>query len=276
MFDLRKDLNKLKRDFRQLLRPYYLINIILSVSYIVAKRLPLICHFLFSHVECELDDREVEILFFLIIVIMIRTRKAGSVNMISYLSSSFVYTKVANLILWFYADIHLGILYGVIFVLLGLVLPEPTYQGPENVIYLRGGSSLQEELQRDTRVVWLMAFYTAWNPACVNFAPIFSELSAKYALDNFKFGKVDIGRYPDAAAKYNINDSSKSQQLPTLILFKEGKEVERRPYADRQGKLVKFLFSMENIKDAFDLNGVYESCAKNPLKKKDKKALKSE
>lgn len=69
----------------------------------------------------------------------------------------------------------------------------------------------------------------------------------RYALGNFKFGKVDVGRYPDAAAKYNINDSSKSQQLPTLILFKEGKEVERRPYADRQGKLVKFLFSMVNL-----------------------------
>lgn len=39
---------------------------------------------------------------------MIRTRKTGSVTMISYLSSSFVYTKVANLILWFYADIRMG------------------------------------------------------------------------------------------------------------------------------------------------------------------------
>lgn len=66
----------------------------------------------------------------------------------------------------------------------------------------------------------------------------------RYALENFKFGKVDVGRHPDAAAKYHISDSSKSQQLPTLILFKEGKEVERRPYADHKGKLVKFVFSM--------------------------------
>lgn len=61
----------------------------------------------------------------------------------------------------------------------GLILPEPTYQGPENVIYLHGANGLQEELQRDTKVVWLVAFYTVWNPACVTFAPIFSELSAK-------------------------------------------------------------------------------------------------
>ena len=138
------------------------------------------------------------------IVIMIRTRKAGSVTMINYLSSSFVYTKVANLILWFYADVRLGIVFAIICICMyilyflnfllfiffnlidifsvivcGLLLPEPTYQGPEKVIYLRGATSLQEEFQRDTRVTWLIAFYTAWNPACVNFAPVFSQLSAE-------------------------------------------------------------------------------------------------
>lgn len=59
-----------------------------------------------------------------------------------------------------------------------------------------------------------------------------------------KFGKVDIGRYPDAALKYHISDASTSKQLPTLILFKEGKEIERRPHADHKGKLIKFLFSL--------------------------------
>lgn len=61
-------------------------------------------------------QRESEILFFLIIVVMLRTRKAGSVTMISYLSSSFMYSKVANMILWFYGDIRLGLVYCVAFV----------------------------------------------------------------------------------------------------------------------------------------------------------------
>lgn len=65
-------------------------------------------------------------------------------------------------------------------------------------------------------------------------------------MENLKFGKVDIGRYPDAALKYNINDSSLSRQLPTIILFKEGKEIQRRPKADHKGKLIKFLFSSVN------------------------------
>ncbi|KYN37688.1 Thioredoxin-related transmembrane protein 2 like protein [Trachymyrmex septentrionalis] len=289
-----------KKDLRLLVKPYYLINILLSVSYIIAKRLPVVCNYIFAQDGCEFDGRETQILFFLITVVMIRTRKTGSVTMINYLTSSFMYTKGANLILWFYADVRMGILYAFIFILgqpfnivnyrplrhkrsnstlcvvFALVLPEPMYQGPENVIYLRGANGLQEELQRDTRVVWLVAFYTAWNPACVTFAPIFSELSAEYALENFKFGKVDVGRHPDAAAKYHVSDASTSKQLPTLILFKDGKEVERRPYADHKGKLVKFLFSLDNVKAAFDLNNIYSDCKKNPIKRKEKKSLKAE
>lgn len=61
-------------------------------------------------------QRESEILFFLLIVVVIRTKKTGSVTMINYLTSSFMYNKVANLILWFYADIRLGIIYGILFI----------------------------------------------------------------------------------------------------------------------------------------------------------------
>jgi len=31
-------------------------------------------------------------------------------------------------------------------------------------------------------VSWLVEFYAAWSPQCAQFAPAFSELSAKYAL----------------------------------------------------------------------------------------------
>lgn len=186
--------------------------------------------------------------------------------MINYLTSSFLYTKAANLILWFYSDAKLGIAYGVIFILGSLLLPEPTYTGPENVIYFRQPNSLDEELERDKRVVWVVAFYTTWNPTCVNFAPIFSQISNEYKLENLKFGKVDIGRLPEIGNKYHVSDSSLSRQLPTVILFKNAKEVTRRPFADSKGKLVKFFFSEDNTKAAFDLNNVYKECKENPIK----------
>lgn len=260
------------KDIKRLTEPYYIVNIILSLSYLIAKRVTYVCNVLFPGTECELDMRESEILFFLLIVVMIRTRKSGSVTMINYLSSSFVYTKVANLILWFYADTKMGILYGVIFVLLALILPEPTISGPENIIYFRA-SGLDEELERNKRVAWLVVFYTAWNPGCVNFAPVFSRLSNEYALDNLKFGKIDVGRFPEVAKKYRISDSAMSKQLPTIILFREGKEVSRRPAIDSQGKVLKFFFSEDNVKAAFDLNNLYQECRSNPLKTPKKRAI---
>lgn len=143
---------------------------------------------------------------------------------------------------------------------MGFFLPEPTYSGPEKVIYFRGPTGLDDELNRDKNVIWLVAFYTVWNPSCVHFAPIFAKLSSEYSLKNLQFGKVDIGRFPDSGKKYHVSDSSLSKQLPTLILFKDGKEMIRRPNADTKGKLQNFLFSEENIKGAFDLNNLYKEC----------------
>lgn len=73
-----------------------------------------------------------------------------------------------------------------------------------------------------------------------------------------KFGKVDVGRYPEAGAKHRVSDSSLSRQLPTVILFQGGREVMRRPAVDVNGKLSKFLFSEENVRLAFGLSGLYE------------------
>lgn len=228
------------------------------------------CKYLFptEDGECELDGRETEILFFLVIVVMIRTRKTGSVTMINYLTSSFIYTKVANLILWSYSDVRFGIGFAAIFILCAMVLPEPTYMGPENVTYFRTLTGLDEELDSNKNVVWVITFYTVWNPSCVNFAPIFSQLSAEYHLENLKFGKVDVGRFPEAGRKYHVSDSSFSKQLPTVILFKNGKEFVRRPHADTKGKLVQFFFSEDNIRATFDLNNLYRECKDNPLKGK--------
>ncbi|XP_073986554.1 thioredoxin-related transmembrane protein 2 homolog [Rhodnius prolixus] len=265
-----------KRDLALLLKPYYVINILMSIGYVLAKKMPGLCTFLFpsSTPACELDSRESEILFFLVIVVMIRSRKTGSVTMINYLTSSFVYTKVANTILWFYSDIRMGLVYGVLFVLVGLLLPEPTYSGPDKVTYFRTAAGLEDELNRDKRITWLITYYTAWNPTCVNFAPVFAQLSADYDLDNLKFGKIDVGRYPEAAAKHHINDSSVSKQLPTVILFKEGKEVLRRPLVDSNGKLKKFFFTEDNMKAAFDLNNLYKECKSHPSKSKKKEMIK--
>jgi len=123
-----------------------------------------------------------------------------------------------------------------------LLLPEPSYEGPEYISYFRG-SDLEEELERDKRVTWLIELYTAWSPPCIDFSSVFSEISAKYNLENLRFGKVDLARDADVALKYKINTSSLSKQLPTLVLFRNGKESMRRPIVNNSGKLVKFVLN---------------------------------
>jgi len=44
-----------KKDLRLLVKPYYLINIFLSISYILSKRLPVVCNYIFAQDDCELD-----------------------------------------------------------------------------------------------------------------------------------------------------------------------------------------------------------------------------
>lgn len=260
-----------KRELYQLAHPYYIVNLILGTSFLFLRLVPPICYYVFGKSggeigrrveDCELDMRENEILFFLLIVVMIRSRKTGASNaMTSYLASGFVYAKVANLILFFRTDPRYGLLYLLFFTLQAMLLPEPTYKGPESIVYFRA-TGLDEELNRDLRVTWLVAFYAAWSPSCVNFSPIFSKLSAQYSLPNLKFGKIDVGRYPDVAQKFHISTTSLTRQLPTVILFQEGKETGRAP-AIISGKVQKFIFKDEDLINVFDLNNIYSECKKD-------------
>jgi len=181
--------------------------------------------------------------------------------MTSYLTSGFVCAKVANVILFFRTDPRYGLVYCFLFAMQAMLLPEPTYKGPENITYFRA-NGLEDELRRDPKVTWLVTFYAAWSPSSVNFSPIFAKISANYGLPNLKFGKLDVGRYPEVADKHLISTSALTRQLPTVIMFQEGKEVGRVP-AIVAGKVQKFMFKEEEIVQIFDLNNLYAEARKD-------------
>jgi len=105
-------------NLKQLLHPYFLVNLTLSVSYLLCKFLQPVCNLLFSG-NCELDMREGEILFFLLVIIMVRARKHGSMTLVAYLNNSFIYCKVANSVLWFLAWKPYGFIFGFFFLCKG-------------------------------------------------------------------------------------------------------------------------------------------------------------
>ena len=95
----------------------------------------------------------------------------------------------------------------------GLLLPEPTYKGPENIVYFRD-NNFTEEISRDKNVVWMVTFYAAWSPACIDFASIFSKISSEYGLPNLKFGKVSVIGSNNKFFRCDLKNSEFFENLP--------------------------------------------------------------
>ena len=77
-------------------------------------------------------------------------------------------------------------------------------------------SNFKEEISKGKVLV---DFTAPWCSACRVLAPTYKELSNE--LKDIKFTKLDVDKSPDIAQQYEIRG------IPTLILFKDGKEVKR-------------------------------------------------
>ena len=92
-----------------------------------------------------------------------------------------------------------------------------------------------EVLKSDKPVV--VDFWASWCGPCRMMGPIFEELSND--ISDIKFAKLSTEEYGDKASEYNI------MSIPTLVVFKEGKEVGRisgvMPKEDLKEKINGFL-----------------------------------
>ncbi|XP_075698423.1 LOW QUALITY PROTEIN: thioredoxin-related transmembrane protein 2 [Rhinoderma darwinii] len=249
--------------WRWVSQPYYLLSALLSVSFLLIRKVPPVCTALPTQREdgnpCDFDWREVEILMFLSAIVMMKNRR--SITIEQHVGNIFMFSKVANTILFFRLDIRMGLLYVTLCLVFLMTCKPPLYLGPEHIKYFND-KTIEEEMQSDRRVTWIVEYFANWSSECQSFAPIYAELSLKYNTAGLKFGKVDIGRYPDVSTRYNVSPSPLSKQLPTLILFEAGKEVLRRPQVDKKGRAVSWSFTQENVIREFNLNELYQKAKK--------------
>ncbi|NXA28155.1 TMX2 protein, partial [Ibidorhyncha struthersii] len=274
---------------RWLARPYYPLSALLATAFLLVRKVPPLCQGLPSQREdgnpCDFDWREVEILMFLSAIVMMKNRRSITVE--QHIGNIFMFSKVANAILFFRLDIRMGLLYLTLCIVFLMTCKPPLYMGPEYIKYFSdktidvsipslggagGGSACrpplsptplrQEELDRDKRVTWIVEFFANWSSECQSFAPIFADLSLKYNCPGLHFGKVDVGRYTDVSTRYKVSTSPLTKQLPTLILFQGGTETMRRPQIDKKGRAVSWTFSEENVIREFNLNELYQKAKK--------------
>ena len=92
----------------------------------------------------------------------------------------------------------------------------PVVEDSENILTL---TDKNFQHQTKNRTV-LVDFWAGWCVPCRMMAPVLNDLAADLNGNAF-VGKIDVEQYQGLANKFKIRN------IPTMVLFKNGKEVER-------------------------------------------------
>ena len=106
----------------------------------------------------------------------------------------------------------------------------PVVADNEKIINLNV-SNFQKEISKG---VVLVDFWAAWCMPCKMLAPILND-TANEITGNAKIGKLNVDECQIIASKYNV------RSIPTMILFKDGKESERFVGVKQKDFLIKKL-----------------------------------
>lgn len=97
---------------------------------------------------------------------------------------------------------------------------------------LTSANFAKEVLQSDKTV--LVDFWAPWCGPCQTIAPHVEEV-AKEFVEKIKVAKLNVDEAPDIATRYTV------MSIPTLLVFKDGKIMDKKVGVMAKRDLVKFI-----------------------------------
>jgi thioredoxin 1 len=78
-----------------------------------------------------------------------------------------------------------------------------------------------EEKVMKSKLPFFVDFFAEWCGPCKMAAPVIEELAGDYG-GKVVIGKIDVDKNQETSAKFGV------MSIPTVIMFKDGKEVDRK------------------------------------------------
>jgi thioredoxin 1 len=103
--------------------------------------------------------------------------------------------------------------------LLVFLTREKPYTGPRHTVELTGAGFATEVEEAQGLVA--VDFWAPWCGPCRRIEPALERLALYYE-GRMKLGKLNVDAYPEIARKYGVRG------IPALILFRDGRVVDRR------------------------------------------------
>jgi len=277
----KQPLSKLQSISKRFFNAYYLVNVLVLSSYLIVRKI-------FPSPTLQRHDfydgltREIEILLILLVYLSKRWKRCNTVD--DFVLRTMLYFKTLILVYMWFTDKRIMAWYLIAYIVIYITLSRPEYDGPVNFEELTPFNFHSLVVNEgDKRVMWLVLFHASWSNESQNFMHVFADFALRYSTRFFKFGRVNFS-HSSLAEEFNIDLSSNSFQLPSLILFKCGKEHRRLPPLDKKGDVVATVIGREGAKSYLNLeywydktrskdyaNNIIRSVSKKKQKKKKKK-----
>ncbi|POM81381.1 membrane protein [Phytophthora palmivora] len=249
------------RMWLRFLAPYYVCNAVALLMYVPIR---------YKQNSEVLQEREnflnlpleQEIFLLALGSWLLNYRKKATID--GVISLFFMYGKLAVLASLYYLDMTLFGWYAVFCLVLFAAVGQPKYEGPANITDL-DPATVEKLVKKSSGSKkkgppnsWLIFYYADWSDSCIEHEPMLADLSMIYSSSSLRFGRVDVNKWSDLAGGNRINVSTSSWQLPTLILFQDGKEAMRLPPIDDNGKVTKTVLDRAGIVAVFKLQELKE------------------